>query len=119
MSLQLETQLWVQALTRRANIEGSYSTIERVGDKERGDVLVKIIDGKGGGSVYGKAFNPDGPTVFRRLPQGSPAETESDANAYIEGRITSDPDLWIVEIQDHAGRHFLTERILDDKDPFS
>lgn len=116
--MQLKTQLWVQALAKRANQAGSHSAIERIGDKERGDVLVKVVDGAGGASVYGQAFDPEGRGAFRRLPEGAPATTEAAAATYMAQRIEYDPDLWVVEIFDRRGRHFLTERVLPDIDPF-
>ena len=42
-------------------------------------------------------------------PAGS--ETESDLDAYVERARRIDPDLWVVEIDDGQGRHFLTEPV--------
>ena len=118
MSLQLETDIWVQALTRRANAAGCYSSVERIGDRERGDVLIKVVDGAGAASVYGQVFSPEPEAVFKRLPDGAPATTEPAASDYINRRIANDPDVWVVEIMDKTGRHFITERVLPDVDPF-
>jgi hypothetical protein len=38
--------------------------------------------------------------------KASPAP-DADAEAYLARQIRFDPDVWIIEIEDRAGRHFL------------
>ena len=37
----------------------------------------------------------------------SPKSPEADIEAYLARQIRFDPDLWIVEVEDRAGRSFL------------
>ena len=37
----------------------------------------------------------------------SESATEADAEAYLARQIKFDPDIWIVEVEDRAGRNFL------------
>ena len=50
----------------------------------------------------------DGERVWMR-PALSDQEAELDR--YIERAIKVDPDIWVVEIEDRTGRHFLTEPV--------
>jgi hypothetical protein len=107
MPRELPTHLWVSALLRRASVAGAFATIVHRGDADRGDVMVKIMRGRGVADLYAPAFNPDGPSVFECLV----TEDEAAADALITRRRASDRDLWVVEVEDAAGRHFLTEPV--------
>lgn len=107
MPRELPTHLWVSALLRRASIGGAFATIVHRGDADRGDVLVKVMRARGEADLYGPAFNPEGPTLFERLA----ADGEAGVDSVIARRRANDRDLWVVEIEDAAGRHFLTEAV--------
>lgn len=107
MPREIPAHLWVSALLRRASVAGAFATIVHRGDEDRGDVLVKVTRARGEATLYAPAFNPDGPTEFERLPP----EDEQGADALIAKRLKNDRDLWVVEIEDRAGRHFLTETV--------
>jgi len=107
MPRELPTHLWVSALLRRASAAGAFGTIVHRGDADRGDVLLKVMRARGVADLYAPAFNPDGPSEFERLV----AEDEAAADALIARRRGSDRDLWVVEVEDAAGRHFLTETV--------
>lgn len=107
MPREIPANLWVSALLRRATLGGAFATIVHRGDEERGDVLIKVTRGRGEATLYAPAFNPEGPASFERLP----AEDERGADETIARRLKNDRDLWVVEIEDRDGRHFLTERV--------
>ena len=105
----LPTDLWVQALIRRAHMAGAYATVVRRGDARAGAVLVKAYDRRNRTArLYAEAFRGDGERVWME-PLGSTEEAALDA--YAQRAVSRDPDLWVVEVEDGEGRHFLTEEV--------
>lgn len=107
----LPTDLWAGALIRRAELAGAYAAVIRKGDARAGSVLVKVVAGREGRAwLYSEAFGPDGGRLWMR-PIAS--EDEAEVDAYVARSVGRDPDLWVVEIDDPQGRHFLTEPVED------
>ena len=113
MPRDIQAQIWAGALVRRAQIGGAFATIVHRGDPDRGDVLVKVTSARGRAKLYAPAFNPEGPTEFEALPAGAADSAEADVDALIAKRLKADRDLWVIEIEDRQGRHFLTEPVRD------
>jgi len=67
------------------------------GDADAGACLVKVR-------------RPDGMATLYR-PIRNMSSEERNIDDYMNARIDDDPDIWIVEIEDREGRHFLTEPI--------
>jgi hypothetical protein len=107
--MRLSTDIWIGALIRRAELSGAYATVIRKGDVRAGAVLVKALDRRAGrAQLYAEAVRGDGERVWM-----SPvaADDEGALDAYIDRAVRFDPDIWVIEIDDRSGRHFLTERV--------
>jgi hypothetical protein len=105
----LSSDLWVSALIRRAEQGGAFAVVVRKGDPRGGAVLVKVLEGRTGAArLYAEATRLEGEPVWMQ-PAGS--NVEPDLDRYIERAIRIDPDIWVVEIDDREGRHFLTEPV--------
>ena len=105
----LSTDVWVGALIRRAELAGAFAMVVRKGDPRAGAVLVKVL-GRREASVqlFASAVRGEGETVWMQPVAGGDEEA---LDAYIERQRRFDPDLWVVEIDDAEGRHFLTEPV--------
>ena len=105
----LSTDIWVGALIRRAELAGAFAVVARKGDPRAGAVLVKALDRRAGTArLYAEATKGDGERVWM---QPVPSDAEAELDAYVERARRIDPDLWVVEIDDVQGRHFLTEAV--------
>jgi hypothetical protein len=105
----LSTDIWVTALIRRAELAGAFGVVARKGDPRAGAVLVKALNRTDGSArLYAEATRLDGERVWM---QPTPSTEEPDLDRYIERAIRIDPDVWVVEIDDKQGRHFLTEPV--------
>lgn len=105
----LSTDIWVGALIRRVEIGGGFAVVVRKGDPRAGAVLVKVLNRTDGTArLYSEATRGDGERVWMQ-PQAS--EQEPDLDRYIERAVRIDPDVWVVEIEDREGRHFLVEPV--------
>lgn len=110
MTPHLKAEFWTSALIRRAESSGAFAAVVKRGDKDAGACLVKVRLLNGEAMLYRPIRNMAGERVW--LPKG-PAE-EPEIDLYMNSRVDDDPDLWIVEIEDRQGRHFLTEPVETD-----
>jgi len=110
--MRLKSGIWVAAYIRRCQIEGAQALLRRRGADEAGAVFVKISRLDGTAEVFGpapqSAFDEARPAdrAFVSCLKSQPA-SEADAEAYLARQLKFDPDIWIVEVEDRTGRHFL------------
>ena len=105
----LSSDLWVSALIRRAELGGAFATVARKGDARAGTVIVKVFDtSTRTARLYSEAFGPDGERLWMQPVE---SDMESELDAYLQRQAGYDPDLWVVEIEDRQGRHFITEKV--------
>jgi hypothetical protein len=109
--MELKTQIWASALVRRAEVAGAFAAIVRRGDDDAGAVLVKVATLDGRARLYAPARNGEGERVWLDLSAGPLGVDERAVDDHARKRAQTDPDVWIVEIEDRAGRHFLTEPV--------
>lgn len=110
--MRLKSALWVAAYLRRCQVEGLYAVVRRRGAEEAGAIFVRIDRLDGTSDLYGPAPQ----SAFAAVPEAErafsgslPEQPAPDASieAYLAREIKFDPDVWIVEVEDRAGRNFL------------
>ncbi len=111
MTSELKTDFWATALMRRAAIAGAFAGVTRKGDTDAGAVLVKVATMNGKARLYAPARNGEGERIWLDLSSGTLGDVEADVDDYVRKRADKDPDLWVVEIEDKHGRHFLMEPV--------
>ncbi|MFZ0838528.1 MAG: DUF1491 family protein [Xanthobacteraceae bacterium] len=109
--MRLKSAIWVAAYVRRCQHEGAYALVRRRGAEEAGAIFIKINRLDGTADLYGpapqSAFDEAQPDrMFAACVPRQPA-TDADIEAYLARQLRYDPDVWVVEVDDRAGRHFL------------
>ena len=105
----LSTDVWVSALIRRAELSGAFATVVRKGDARAGDVVVKAYNtSTRTARLFSQSVDMQGQPLWI---QPVTSDSESELDAYLERRRGYDPDLWVVEIEDREGRHFLQDKV--------
>ena len=105
----IASHVWVAALIRRAELEGASATVARRGDDRAGAVLVKVWNSsERRARVWSETVAPDGAPMWIEPME---SEFESEVDDWVRRQIGYDSDLWVVEVEDRQGRHFLTERV--------
>src|SRR5919201_1625239 len=110
--MRLKSAVWVAAYVRRCSVEGAFAVVRRRGAEEAGAIFVKVARLDGTAELFGPApqtaFDSARPAdrLFSPLLPGQPA-LEAKIEERLAREMRFDPDLWIVEIEDRAGRNFL------------
>jgi hypothetical protein len=107
--IELKAKFWVDALVRRAETGFASAYVIRRGDEDAGTVLVKVVAADRLARLFVPARDQNGTRVwqlYRKTPIPEP-----EADDYCRRRTENDPDVWIIEIEDRQGRHFLTEPV--------
>ena len=109
--MRLKSKLWVAAYLRRCQTEGIFGAVRRRGAEEAGAVFVKVATLDGNAMLYAPApqtVYDDSRPIERIFAATSPGPVpEAVVEQQLAREIRFDPDLWIVETEDRAGRHFL------------
>ena len=103
---RLTTEFWVQAYLARLRLADIPAFVTAKGDVTAGAVLVKLNTLDGQATLYQRGFDlMSGAREWSILSQGGEAEVDSS----ITKQRGFDPDLWVIEVEDRAGRSLLDE----------
>lgn len=104
---RLKSEIEASALRRRAQGGGAFATVLRRGDDSAGAlyVVVRTLDGDA------RLFSPIRDMSGARAWMATPALPEREIDARCAKLFDRDPDIWVVEVEDREGRHFLIEPV--------
>jgi hypothetical protein len=107
MTSRLRSDIWVAAYIRRIEIEGLVAMLRKRGSAEAGAIFIKLDHLNGQSTLYAPApqslSGDDGSRKFRRACEAD----NFDIEAKILKEQKFDSDLWLIEVEDKQGRHFL------------
>ncbi|MBC7133441.1 MAG: DUF1491 family protein [Roseovarius sp.] len=101
---RLTARFWVDAYLARLRLEGIPGFVVAHGDDDAGAVLVKLNTLDGQAVVWHRSVDlMSGERRWLVLAEGE----EAAVDAAIARQRGYDPDLWVIEVEDRAGRHLL------------
>ena len=109
--MRLKSSIWVAAYLRRCHGEGVFGAVRRRGAEEAGAVFVKVALLDGNAMLFVPApqavYDDSRPIERFFIPISKEPIQETAVEERLQKEIRFDPDAWIVETEDRAGRHFL------------
>jgi hypothetical protein len=109
--MRLKSSIWVAAYLRRCQTAGVFGAVRRRGAEEAGAVFVKVALLDGNAMLYVPApqtvYDDSRPIERLFMPTSKAPLPEPSVEERLQKEIRFDPDAWIVETEDRAGRHFL------------
>ncbi|PKP79446.1 MAG: DUF1491 domain-containing protein [Alphaproteobacteria bacterium HGW-Alphaproteobacteria-2] len=111
MISRLAAGFWVRAYLARLGQAGIPAYVAAHGDETAGAVIVKLatLDGRARALERSYDLMADA-RAWVVLAEGPEAEVD----AVLARARARDPDLWVIEIEDRAGRHLLGEEGLSE-----
>lgn len=119
-SPRLRSDLWIDAYRRRVELGGGFVAIRRRGVAEAGAIFIVITDRSGAARVFGPApqsFYDEGATSRRFIALNDTGWDGLQIQTMLDKQLRFDPDLWMIDVDDTQGRHFLLEDELQSDRP--
>lgn len=103
---RLTARFWVDAYLARLRLRDIPAFVTAHGDDTGGTIMVKLNTLDGQARLFHRSFDlRTGARAWTELAAGA----ERDVDASIGRQRSFDPDLWVIEVEDRAGRHLLDE----------
>lgn len=103
----LPIDLFIGARARVATRQGIPITVVRRGDSSSGTIILRINLLNGSSRVLVET-RTENAAVWMPATRTDPMP-DKDADAYLSKQSSTDPDVWIVEIEDKKGRNWFLE----------
>jgi len=108
--IRLSTRFWIDAYLARLRLHDIPAFVVAHGDDTAGAVLVKSATLDGQAKLYQRSYDLlEDTRKWAVLSEGA----EPDVDASIARQRQFDSDVWVIEVEDRAGRTLLGEHGLD------
>lgn len=101
---RLTSRFWIDAYLSRLQIEGIAAFVVSHGDDTAGSILVKLNTLDGDARLFQRSYDFEADRRAWAVLFDGP---EPDVDDAIRRQRGFDPDIWVVEVEDRAGRHLL------------
>jgi len=109
--MRLKSSIWVSAYIRRCQTENIFAVVRRHGADEAGAIFVKLALLDGRAILFTPApqstYDESRPADRAFVATTAEPQPEQVVEERLNKEVRFDPDVWIVEVEDRAGRHFL------------
>ncbi len=106
MEPRLTSGFWVSAYLNRLRLAEIPAYVTQKGDATAGAVVVKVATLDGRARAFQRSFDLSADArIWVVLAEGAEAEVD----AALGRQKARDPDLWVIELEDKAGRTLLDE----------
>jgi hypothetical protein len=103
---RLTARFWVDAYLARLRVFDIPAFVVAHGDDTGGAVLVKLATLDGNAVLFQRSFDlMSGERVWVELSKGA----ERDVDAAVAKQRSFDRDVWVIEVEDRAGRYLLDQ----------
>lgn len=117
--MRLKSEIWAKAYIRACLIGGAQSAVVvRHGDDDAGAIFVRINRLDGTSILYGPAaagLSAAAEEHTFTLLTGAAGGPDQDVDQRLKRETDFDSDLWIVEVEDRQGRHWLDGWLARDR----
>lgn len=107
----LKAGLWVSVQVRLCDLNMIPVVVRRRGDPDAGSILLRLDRLNGHSVLLSQVRDAEGRRCWMSALGAEPAP-DMDIEDYIQRRVRTDPDIWLVEIEDPHGRYEVDAPIL-------
>jgi len=110
--MRLKAEIWVKSYVRRVMSEGAAAFIVHHGDDDAGSIFIRVNRLDGTSYLFAPApAGLEASALDRRWCArfDMRAVADRDIDDEIIRERSFDADIWLIEVEDRAGRHFLDD----------
>lgn len=112
--MRLQSQIWVAAYLRQVASAGVSAMLTKRGEASAGAIYIKVALLDRTAFLYSPALLILETSPTDRSWQcefGDTPVEEREVDEFLKNQTSFDRDLWIIEVEDRQGRHFLDDQV--------